>query len=74
MVNFDSFTDQIEGRLYDMNPMDHLKDFMSRANRYSALPLKGATNKTPLGKKLVLIKDLPTMVHKNAEAWHELVR
>jgi len=60
-------------RHIDLNPLCHLSDFMLRTNRYSVLPLKGAEKVAPLNRKLLLIKELPAMVHTNLEQWHQLL-
>jgi len=57
----------------DLNPIDHLKEFMMRTNRYNSLTIKGTSSTNSLNKKLLLLKDLPPLTDRNQELWHSLL-
>ena len=64
-----------EERMVDLNPLNHLRDFMKKVNRYQVLKIREG-NSSASGtqkKKLLLIKDLPAMVHKNLDIWHDIL-
>ena len=56
-----------------MNPLVHLGEFLSRANRYTTLLLKNSETSL-YRKKIVVIKDLPAMVYANLNEWHGMIR
>lgn len=66
---------QLNENIRDMNPFDHMREFLVRSGRYSVLNIRGTqqTANSQNKKRLLYIKDVPAMVYTRLESWQDLL-